>query len=435
MASHSQLKYGARLINSYLGNNATISCCEVLNSLIYPAHEQHHNNSFLCAALVMGQSNIAAGATIGSNHNSRAADGEIIAGRGFWPGLCVSLKHNSKFASYTILAKGDYMYELNIQLPFSLVTVDYAKDQINIIPAYWFMYNMYALERNNQKYIDRDKRVERKINIEYNYLAPDTANEILQALDIIETAVGKAFVKHNASKAGNYKQLGATLLQEKNTIINSLEVVVDNFENSNRKVVLLKVLKAYTVYKNMLTKYLADSLIQADKQDKIKTKATLEKLISTNLSATEWINVGGQLMTQHQLNSLKADIKKGKLQSWAEVHHFYEQQANNYALDKLLHAIYAYCKANAIQQQAFNLNIIKSTLNQSITLQEQISQEIYITREKDYTNAFRKMVYDTTKEMNLVLGPLQENAFIKQQPNIVQAYKKSVNTFIKKYGL
>ncbi|HMZ45265.1 MAG TPA: DUF4954 family protein, partial [Chitinophagaceae bacterium] len=101
MASHSQLKYGARLINSYLGNNATISCCEVLNSLIYPAHEQHHNNSFLCAALIMGQSNIAAGATIGSNHNSRAADGEIVAGRGFWPGLCVSLKHNSQFASYT----------------------------------------------------------------------------------------------------------------------------------------------------------------------------------------------------------------------------------------------------------------------------------------------------------------------------------------------
>jgi hypothetical protein len=96
MASHSQLKYGARLINSYLGNNATISCCEVLNSLIFPAHEQHHNNSFLCAALVMGQSNIPAGATLGSNHNSRAADGEMIAGRGFWPGLCVSLKHNSK---------------------------------------------------------------------------------------------------------------------------------------------------------------------------------------------------------------------------------------------------------------------------------------------------------------------------------------------------
>ena len=96
MGDNSQLKYGARLINSYLGDNSTISCCEVLNSLIFPAHEQHHNNSFLCAATVFGQSNMAAGATIGSNHNSRGADGEIIAGRGFWPGLCVSLKHNSK---------------------------------------------------------------------------------------------------------------------------------------------------------------------------------------------------------------------------------------------------------------------------------------------------------------------------------------------------
>ncbi|HQD10474.1 MAG TPA: DUF4954 family protein, partial [Flavihumibacter sp.] len=121
MASHSQLKYGARLINSYLGNNATISCCEVLNSLIFPAHEQHHNNSFLCASLVMGQSNMAAGATIGSNHNSRSPDGELIAGRGFWPGLCVSLKHNSRFASYCMLAKGDYPAEIDIKFPFALV--------------------------------------------------------------------------------------------------------------------------------------------------------------------------------------------------------------------------------------------------------------------------------------------------------------------------
>ncbi|HYK55856.1 MAG TPA: DUF4954 family protein, partial [Flavisolibacter sp.] len=135
MASHSQLKYGARLINSYLGNNSTISCCEVLNSLIFPAHEQHHNNSFLCAALVLGQSNIAAGATIGSNHNSRAADGELVTARGFWPGLCVSLKHNSKFATFTLLAKGDYQYELYVPLPFSLIRNDEANNRLVVMPA------------------------------------------------------------------------------------------------------------------------------------------------------------------------------------------------------------------------------------------------------------------------------------------------------------
>ena len=158
LSSYSQLKYGARLINSFLGDNSTISCCEVLNSLIFPAHEQHHNNSFLCASLVMGQSNMAAGATVGSNHNSRAADGEIIAGRGFWPGLCVSLKHNSRFASYTLIVKGDFPNELDIRIPFSLLSNDVKNDQLVLIPGYWFMYNMYALMRNTNKFISRDKR-------------------------------------------------------------------------------------------------------------------------------------------------------------------------------------------------------------------------------------------------------------------------------------
>ena len=99
------LKYGARVIYSVLGDNSTISCCEVLNNLIFPSHEQHHNNSFLISSCVMGQSNLAAGATIGSNHNSRATDGEINAKRGFWPGLCSSVKHSSTFASFTLLSK------------------------------------------------------------------------------------------------------------------------------------------------------------------------------------------------------------------------------------------------------------------------------------------------------------------------------------------
>ena len=83
-----QLKYGARLLNSVLGDNSTVSCCEILNNLIFPFHEQHHNSSFLIASTVCGQSNVASGATIGSNHNSRSPDGEMFAGRGFWPGLC-----------------------------------------------------------------------------------------------------------------------------------------------------------------------------------------------------------------------------------------------------------------------------------------------------------------------------------------------------------
>jgi hypothetical protein len=204
MASHSQLKYGARLINSYLGNNATISCCEVLNSLIFPAHEQHHNNSFLCAALVMGQSNIAAGATIGSNHNSRAADGELITGRGFWPGLCVSLKHNSRFASFTLIAKGDYPAELDIPIPFCLVSNDVSANKLVVMPAYWFLYNMYALARNAAKYKDRDKRTEKIQHIEYDFLAPDSVNEMFHARKLMAGIRGFGSRKEDTGRATLY---------------------------------------------------------------------------------------------------------------------------------------------------------------------------------------------------------------------------------------
>ncbi len=158
MGDNSNLKYGARLINSFLGDNSTISCCEVLNNLIFPAHEQHHNNSFLIASVVMGQSNMAAGATIGSNHNSRANDNEIQAGRGFWPGLCVSVKHSCRFASFTLLSKADFPAELDISLPFSLVNNNAALDRLEVIPAFWWTHNMYALARNSWKFTARDKR-------------------------------------------------------------------------------------------------------------------------------------------------------------------------------------------------------------------------------------------------------------------------------------
>ena len=168
IGSNCSLKYGARVIDSILGDNSTISCCEVLNNLIFPAHEQHHNNSFLIASVVMGQSNMAAGATIGSNHNSRATDNEIVAGRGFWPGLCVSLKHSSVFASYTLLAKGAYPYELNVKLPFSMLINDEKAAELKIIPAFWWLHNMYALCRNNWKYQNRDRRITKVQNIEFD---------------------------------------------------------------------------------------------------------------------------------------------------------------------------------------------------------------------------------------------------------------------------
>ncbi len=405
LASHSQLKYGARLINSYLGNNSTISCCEVLNSLIFPNHEQHHNNSFLCAALIMGQSNMAAGATIGSNHNSRGADGEIQAGRGFWPGLCVSLKHNSKFASFTIIAKGDFPAELNITIPFSLVSNDVANDRLVIMPAYWFMYNMYALERNAWKYKDRDKRTEKIQLIEYNYLAPDTINEIFEAVSFLEN-----------------------LTPEKNDT-----AIAVGLENTNRTTTIIKVPQSIKVFKELIQFYGMTALIRHINTNEFKNFEDLKASLKVTLSRTEWLNIGGQLMTKVAFKQLKTDVILDKINSWNEVHMRYKDEGLKYEQDLLEHAYCSLLEILNITSKQFTAELLKKLLSETFSTKQWMTEGILKSREKDYTNPYRKMVYENNLEMNEVLGSLEDNSFIQNQFEELEDYKKMIteisNTF------
>jgi hypothetical protein len=433
MASHSQLKYGARLINSYLGNNATISCCEVLNSLIYPAHEQHHNNSFLCAAVIMGQSNMAAGATIGSNHNSRGADGEIMADRGFWPGLCVSLKHNSKFAAFSIIAKGDFPAELNIPIPFSLISNDVSNDELVIMPAYWFLYNMYALARNAWKYVDRDKRTERIQQIEYDYLAPDTINQMIHAMRLLELYTGKAAElkkKKQNLKLKTEKELidnGRKLLRNNDLSVDALDILAEGFENTKRTTRLIKVRQAYNVFNDIIAYYAAIQFVQSG-----LSFNDLKKKLSAITQRKEWLNIGGQLIEKDEIEKMKSAIRNGKINSWDEVHEFYVEQGKKYPAKKLQHAFAAYFEVRNTNAGKFSLNQLKDLLKKSVTTREWMVKGIEDSRSKDYSNKFRTMMYDTQKEMDEVLGKLSENSFIKQQKAELESYRSTVTALLSK---
>ncbi len=407
MASHSQLKYGARLINSYLGNNSTISCCEVLNSLIFPAHEQHHNNSFLCAALVMGQSNMAAGATIGSNHNSRSPDGEIIAGRGFWPGLCVSLKHNSRFASFCILAKGDFPAELNIPVPFSLVSYDVADNNIVVMPGYWFMYNMYALTRNARKYVDRDRRTEKIQHIEYDFLAPDTINEMFDALKTLD--------KLKPDNSGTAQ--------------------INGWVNGDHQTSVVKVPQGIAVFKELIQYYGVRELFFHVQKNKFSDFDDLKRSISAKIHRGEWLNIGGQLIEKTEIEKLKRDIKSGKLKSWDALHDFYRNKGEAYAQDKLNHGYTSLLEILNITPKQFTPALFKTLLQEMLTTREWMCKGIYESRAKDYSSLYRKMVYDSTEEMNSVIGRLEDNSFIQQQLGELDEMKKQVKAMVRKMKL
>lgn len=414
MGTNSQLKYGARLINSYLGDNSTISCCEVLNSLLFPGHEQHHNNSFLCAAVIQGQSNLAAGATIGSNHNSRAADGELVAGRGFWPGLCVSLKHNSYFASFSILAKGDFQSELNIKLPFSLISNGTERNELVIMPGYWFEYNLYALARNSEKYLARDGRTDKRIYLDFDYLAPDTINEMLEAITMLESCTGEAYSKKNRSRSNqSFATIGRTLLQHDTDTVEQLTILLKGAENSRRPARLIKVNEAYQNYHRLIRYYCVRELFNLNPKGNDWLAYLKSRCQKVQQKSATWTNVGGQLLREQALEQLKRNICNGKIKSWDQIHDWYRQQSNRYPTDKLDHALSVLMKITNSTAKQLSRNKILTLLQEAEQTQTWMMSKIRKSREKDYQNPFRKMLYNNEAEMEQVMGKLQDNPFIK----------------------
>jgi hypothetical protein len=368
LGNRSSLKYGARLIHSVLGDSSNVSCCEILNNLVFPFHEQHHNNSFLIASLVMGQSNMAAGATIGSNHNSRGNDGEIIAGRGFWPGLSATLKHNSRFASFTLIKKGNYGSEIRSPFPFALLSQD-AEGCLEIVPAWWWLHNMYALQRNSRKFAARDKRIHKTQFVETAFLAPDTAEEILFALDLLE---------NNAAPG------------EIDTDEDVLLVTPGILERSDNPVKICGVEKARNAYKDMLLYYCMTSMTASTRQN---TAACAE---------SSWVNLGGQLVPAAKVRALRADIVSGALPTWEAVHERYAALAAEYPADKAAHAAALLARLGPADPAA-EYERVKAF----------VKSEVIRTKARDFSDPFRKLTYRNEAEMTAVLGRLADNEFVK----------------------
>lgn len=414
VGNNSSLKYGARVIDSVLGDNSTISCCEVLNNLIFPAHEQHHNNSFLIASCVKGQSNLAAGATVGSNHNSRTNDNEVVAGRGFWPGLCTSVKHSSVFASFTLLAKGAYPAELHVRLPFSLLANNEQKGELEIFPAFWWLRNMYALARNSWKYRTRDKRLTRVQHIEFDTYAPDSMEEALEARALLECWTARAWLRAQgqdpaACPEAELRARGRELLNGDPSALAGLAVFGEGVEKSRRPVRIRKPREAYHAYGDMLIHYAVMNVLA--------WAETHPELSWTELTAAGkaprervWANLGGQLVAETEMDRLRADIRDGRLKSWKDIHACYDELWERYPADKLRHAVQ--CLAALPGFEALSAADWKRAVGEELRIQQYICTQVHETRRKDYENPFRRATYRNEAEMLAAVGPLDGNAFV-----------------------
>jgi len=430
LGTRARLSGGARLTHTWLGDNSQVACGEVGHSLIFPNFEQHHKSSFLIAATIEGQSNIAAGATIGSNHNSRANDGELVARRGFWPGLCANFKHPSRFAPFTLVAKGSYAHELDIPLPFSLVANDEHAGCLQVMPAYWFLHNMYALARNGSKFRARDKRIHRDQHLEFDYLAPDTVEAMITALALLESWTAEAWLCERGESpedrlSDSSQNPGRDLLLTQPEVVRELKILGQGLENSSREVRILKAAEAYGAYREMIQLYAVKTLVEWLEEREGRDFSTLSADLGGERER-QWFNLGGQPIGGEDLARLKEKIVLGQLESWDEVHDEYDRLWKEYPAARARHAFAALLELHDLSALDLDARRWAGFLDQAAVIQDSLAERIHASRAKDTLTPLRQITFDSPEERDAVLGPIDENAFIVQARAEAAAFRGKV---------
>jgi hypothetical protein len=196
--------------------------------------------------------------------------------------------------------------------------------------------------------------------------------------------------------------------------------------------VIIKALEAYHLFKELIAYYATTQLTKTIIQTGTEIWETIKELAPSKLIRSNWINMGGQLMPIAEVNELKKRIKNGKISSWKMTHDFYRSQEHKYDSQVLGHAMASLNELTGLQIKKTSKEDINSLLDQAVTTRTWMTKGISTSRAKDYTNTFRKMVYDDVDEMNEVVGKLEDNSFILEQNEELKTFRKMIGQLKKK---
>jgi len=228
--------------------------------------------------------------------------------------------------------------------------------------------------------------------------------------------------------------IGRELLLNQPDVVASLEVYAEGIENSKRPVKLLKVHKAYSWFRQVIVLYGAQNILKYVNQQGTASFNSLYEVIKTSKRGP-WENVGGQLIEKGTLEEIKNKIRKGAINSWEELHDNYQIIGQQYSFDKLQHAIASMAYVKGVEVQDFTADNLKDCLEVSLRAKDMITRGIFESRRKDYVNPFRKMIYESEAEMDIVVGKLSDNSFIKQTEKELAEYNQQVQQLIESWKL
>jgi hypothetical protein len=136
----------------------------------------------------------------------------------------------------------------------------------------------------------------------------------------------------------------------------------------------------------------------------------------------QWVNLGGQLLPEPELDTLREDIKAGRLTDWPAIHTACDALWKKYPLQKQQHAyatLLAVLKTETLQPDTWNTALAKAA-----DVQDYIAEQTYQSRAKDFENPFRSIGCRNDAERQAVYGSPDDNPFVQQMRQEAKHFRR-----------
>jgi len=287
---------------------------------------------------------------------------------------------------------------------------------------------MYALVRNSLKYGDRDARKVKAQHLEFDFLAPDTVEEIIKARRLLERWTAQAALRGNPKAAegrtdDNIRVLGRDILTNHPSPTKAPEIHAEKVEKSHRPAVIIGAEQGYRAYEEMLQYYAMRTLIDCLTENPELTFSSMASGFTGN-RIQAWTNLGGQIVPTEAVDELRRDIVTGTLDSWHTVHERYDTLWQTYPLEKHRHAWATLCEllgsGNPTKEQW------DMALGKVEEIQKFVFTEVYRTRKKDDDDPFRQATYGNMEEMRVIVPKAEENEFVLKMQRETEEFGRRV---------
>ena len=140
----------------------------------------------------------------------------------------------------------------------------------------------------------------------------------------------------------------------------------------------------------------------------------------------KWVNAGGQIIPEQKLYELFDLIKNRKINSWDEVHDFYDKCQKNYLMYKVTYSIHLLESLYCRKIRDFSQEIFDDIISDVTAVSNEMLKEAFSSREKDYVDEFRKITFRNDEEMKAVIGNIEDNSFLSEMKESTQKFNQDI---------